>query len=321
MEIWTEKYRPKKLDEIIGQKNVVKRLKQFVKNKNLPHVLFAGPAGIGKTSCALAIAQQLYGDDWSLNFFELNASDERGIDVIRGKIKDFARTMPLGEAPFKIIMLDESDALTREAQQALRRMMEKYTRTCRFILSCNYSSKIIDPIQSRCAVFRFKPIDKEDILMHLSEIAKKEKLKISSDVKVNENPVFLAIHDASEGDMRKAINLLQSCSVVEGKITSDTVFEVASYARPSEIKRVVEQAVSGKLVEARNLLFDTMLKYGLSGLDAVKQLQKMVMQLDMPAQKTALAVQKVAECEFRLVEGADPYIQLEALLAGFMLLK
>ena len=143
--IWTEKYRPKNFSDVKGQKEIVKRVKSFVEQKNMPHLLFAGPAGVGKTSLALVIAKQLFSDSWRQNFLELNASDERGIDVIRVKVKDFARTKAIGDVPFKIIYLDECDALTKEAQQALRRTMENYTSTCRFILGCNYSSKIIDP--------------------------------------------------------------------------------------------------------------------------------------------------------------------------------
>ena len=161
--IWTEKYRPKKFHEIKGQEAVVNRAEAFVKQKNMPHLLFAGPAGTGKTSLSLVIAKNLFKDSWYENFLELNASDERGIDVIRVKVKDFARTRAIGDVPFKIIYLDECDALTKEAQQALRRTMENYTQTCRFILSCNYSSKIIDPIQSRCSVFRFKPLPKKSV--------------------------------------------------------------------------------------------------------------------------------------------------------------
>ena len=152
--IWTEKYRPSTFQEIKGQKEIIEKIQAFVASKNLPHLLFSGPAGVGKTTLALVIAKQLFGEHWRENTLELNASDERGIDVVRVKVKDFARTKAIGEVPFKLIYLDESDALTKEAQQALRRTMENYTKTCRFILSCNYSSKIIDPIQSRCADVR-----------------------------------------------------------------------------------------------------------------------------------------------------------------------
>src|SRR3989339_394548 len=161
--IWTEKYRPASFEEIRGQKEIVEKISAFVKSGNMPHLLFSGPAGVGKTTLALVIAKRLFGENWRQNTLELNASDERGIDVVRVKVKDFARTKSIGDVPFKLIYLDESDALTKEAQQALRRTMENYTQTCRFILSCNYSSKIIDPIQSRCAVFRFKPLEKKDM--------------------------------------------------------------------------------------------------------------------------------------------------------------
>src|SRR3989344_2344760 len=137
-DVWTEKYRPLTLDEVSGQELIVKSLKSFVKNKSLQHLLFVGPAGTGKTTCAIAVARELFGENWRQNILELNASDERGIDVIRNKVKTFARTKAFGDVPFKLIYLDESDALTQEAQQALRRTMENYTKTCRFILSCNY---------------------------------------------------------------------------------------------------------------------------------------------------------------------------------------
>jgi len=181
--IWTEKYRPKEFNDVLGQDEVVKRVEAFVKDRNMPHLLFTGPAGVGKTSLSLVVARQLFGESWHNNFLELNASDERGIDVIRNKVKDFARTRAIGDVPFKIIYLDECDALTREAQQALRRTMENYTQTCRFILSANYSSKIIDPIQSRCAIFKFKPLPKKDILELIEEISKNESFKITDDAK------------------------------------------------------------------------------------------------------------------------------------------
>ena len=159
-EIWIEKYRPEKLDDIVGQDEIIRRLKSYVKTRNLPHLLFSGPPGVGKTAASISIVKEIFGDTWRNNFIELNASDERGIDIIRHKVKDFARMAPLGEADFKVIFLDEADALTNDAQSALRRTMERYSATTRFILSCNYSSKIIEPIQSRCAVYRFKPLSR-----------------------------------------------------------------------------------------------------------------------------------------------------------------
>ena len=171
--IWTEKYRPRVFSDLVGQDDIVKRVSSLVGSFNIPHLLFAGPAGTGKSTMALIIVKELYGTKWTENYLELNASDERGINVVREKVKTFARTKALGNVPFKVIFLDEADALTPEAQQALRRTMENYSATCRFILSCNYSSKIIDPIQSRCAIFRFKLLEKKDIekrrLMHCKD--------------------------------------------------------------------------------------------------------------------------------------------------------
>ncbi len=177
-EIWTEKYRPHKLSDVVGQRDIVERLSSYVRSGNLPHLMFAGPAGTGKTTSALAMAREMYGEAWRDNFIELNASDERGIDVVRGKIKEFARTAPIGGAAFKIIFLDEADALTQDAQAALRRTMERYSRNCRFVLSCNYSSKIIEPIQSRCAIFRFRPVKAESIKHNLQMIAKMENVRV-----------------------------------------------------------------------------------------------------------------------------------------------
>ena len=197
-DIWIEKYRPKILDDVAGQDEIIERLKAYVKTKNVPHLIFAGPAGTGKTTSALALARELFGETWMQNFHELNASDERGIGVVRGKIKDFARTAPIGKTPFKIVFLDEADSLTTDAQSALRRTIEKYTHICRFILSVNYSSKIIEPIQSRCTVFRFNPIKADDIKKYMCKIASAEKLEITPDGL--ETLVFI-----SRGDLRKAI--------------------------------------------------------------------------------------------------------------------
>ncbi|MFC1698320.1 replication factor C small subunit [Nanoarchaeota archaeon] len=309
-EIWTEKYRPKNFSDMKGQKEIVNRIVAFVEQQNMPHLLFSGPAGIGKTTLSLIIARQLFKDSWQTNFLELNASDERGIDIIRNKVKDFARTKAIGDVPFKIIYLDECDALTKEAQQALRRTMENYTQTCRFILSCNYSSKIIDPIQSRCTIFRFKPLKKEDIYEIIDKIAKQENLTI--DEKAKE-----ALFEVCEGDCRRAENILQSCAAVEDNITDELIFSLASTAKPEKLKETLQLAFNGKFIEARNNLLNLMLEYGLSGLDLIKQIQREIWNLDIESKQKVMLIDKCGEIEFRMVEGSDEYLQLEALLAQF----
>ncbi|MDO8481014.1 MAG: replication factor C small subunit [Nanoarchaeota archaeon] len=308
LSMWTEKYRPKRFADVRGQQDIVQRVKAFVEKKNMPHLMFAGPAGVGKTSLALVVARELFGDSWRENFLELNASDERGIDVIRNKVKDFARTRALGDVPFKIIYLDECDALTKEAQQALRRTMENYTQNCRFILGCNYSSKIIDPIQSRCAVFRFKPLEKEDLHKILDAIAKEEGLKIDPAAKE-------ALIKVSEGDVRKLENLLQASATTDNHIKEETIYAMASAARPVDIQRILKLAYEVKFIDARNALLDTMLKDGLSGLDVIKQLQQELWHLDIPGRKKLELVTLCGEAEFRMTEGSDEFLQLEAFLA------
>lgn len=308
--IWIEKYRPRTFAEVEGQQDIVGKLTAFVERGNMPHLLFAGPAGVGKTTLALVIARQLFGDDWRGNFLELNASDERGIDVIRVKVKDFARTRAIGDVPFKIIYLDECDALTREAQQALRRTMENYTQTCRFILSCNYSSKIIDPIQSRCTIFRFKPLSEEEIGRLIDRVAKAEGLTVSE-------KACAALFTVSGGDVRRVENVLQAAATMTKEIGEEQVFSMASYARPTEVSALITLAKESFL-DARKQLLKVMLDYGLSGLDIVKQLQQAIWKLDGVADAQKLEMVKACgEAEFRMVEGSDEHIQLEALLASF----
>ncbi len=310
--LWIEKYRPTTFESIKGQKEILSKIKGFINQKNMPHLLFAGPAGIGKSTTALVIARTLFGETWRENFLELNSSDERGIDVVRTKVKDFARTKALGDVPFKIIFLDECDALTKEAQQALRRTMELYAQTTRFILSCNYSSKILDPIQSRCTVFRFKPLEKEQLFLIFDKIAKEEELHIDASAKE-------ALYQSCNGDCRKAENILQSCAAVGTEITEESIFSLASVANPTEVKEFLSLAMQNKLVLARNKMLDTMLKYGLNGLDLIKQIQKEAWNLEIEDRTKVALIDKCGEIEFRMTEGSDEFLQLEALLAQFTL--
>ncbi|CAB3287464.1 protein of unknown function [Methanocaldococcus lauensis] len=243
----------------------------------------------------------------------LHNSDERGIDVIRTKVKEFARTKPIGDIPFKIIFLDESDALTADAQNALRRIMEKYSNVCRFILSCNYPSKIIPPIQSRCAVFRFSPLKKEDIAKKLKEIAEKENLKLT------ESGLDAIIY-VSEGDLRKAINVLQTAAALSNVIDDEIIYKVSSRARPEEVKKMMELALEGKFMEARDLLYKLMVEWGMSGEDILNQMFREINNLNIDERKKVELADYIGETDFRIVEGANERIQLSSLLAKMALL-
>ena len=312
-EIWTERYRPKTLDEVVGQKHVTERLKAYVASKNMPHLLFTGPAGTGKTTCSLALAKDLFGTEWKGNFIELNASDERGIDVVRGKIKEFARTAPIGNAEFKIIFMDEADALTSDAQAALRRTMERYSKICRFILSCNYSSKIIDPIQSRCAVFRFSPLNADDVRNYLMKIVKNEKVSI-------DDKAMDALVHVARGDMRRAINSLQVAASTGKRIDIDVIYQTTGMAQPAEVRGMIETALSGDFIAARDKLDEMMITYGLSGQDVIRQIHSSFFDISVTDSERVRLIDKTGDIEFRIVEGSNERIQLEALLAYLVMM-
>jgi len=313
-EVWAEKYRPKSLKEVINQKYVVERLKAFVKNKNIPHCLFAGPAGTGKTTCALAMANDLYGKYWKANVLETNASDERGIDIVRHKIKDFSRMKAIGNVPYKLVILDEADALTRDAQQALRRTMENFTRTARFVLICNYSSRIIDPIQSRAAIFRFRPLSEEHQKKYIDRIVKGEKLKIStSGIK--------AILNLAEGDLRRVANLLQASAGMKKNITEDVVYEAAARAKPRDVEEMLKLVMKGNFKDARKRLNDMILIQGLSAEDIIREIHSQIYKLDIPEEDKIKLIDMTGEYDFRVSQGGSELLQLEALLAQFLMLS
>jgi len=313
--MWVEKYRPKALDEVIDHKEVIAHIKQLLKDPaTMPHLLFAGPPGNGKTSVALCVARQLFGKNWRELTMELNASDERGIPMVRERIKMYARLGTIGEAPYRLIILDESDQMTGEAQTALRRIMETSSKTSRFILICNYSSKIIEPIQSRCAIFRFSELQKADVADCLSAIANKEDIKLTSDG-------IDAIWEFCGGDLRRAINTLQAAAVLGKAVTETEVKKIVGRAGPMEVRNMLNKALSGKFTEARDKLYELLITRGVAGTDLIRQINQEVFNLGLKEDEAAKLANLIGEYDFRLIEGANEDIQLSALLAQFATIK
>lgn len=313
--MWVEKYRPKTLDEVVDLKDIVESLKAFMRHpKTMPHLLLAGIPGTGKTTVALCIARELFGQNWKTFTLELNASDERGIDTVRDRVKDFSRysRAAFGNVPFALIILDESDQMTGPAQTALRRIMETSSRTSRFILICNQSGKIIEPIQSRCAIFRFSKLDRKAMVDQLCCIASNEHVKL-------ELAAAEKIVDYAEGDLRHAINAFQAASAYkEGVVDEKTVSLVVGEASPMQVQIMIRKALYGDFVEARKAMYDLMGSYGFSGQDIVKQMQRELFKMSTltPEQKADLS-SIIGEFDYRLTQGANSDIQLSALLAQF----
>ena len=307
--MWSEKYRPKKLSEVVDQKEIVKGIGNLIKSPDIPHMLFAGPAGVGKTTSALCIAVELLGEEWRKNTLELNASDERGIKMVRERVKEFAASIKLTtDKEFgkpKIIILDEADEMTPEAQTALRRIIEDSARTTRFIIICNYLSQIIEPIQSRCVVFRFTRLPKEEITDHLQTICEKEKVKY-------EEKAIAQIFDATGGDLRHSINIMQAAAGM-GSVSAANVTAAVGLSGRSKVGEVLRLALGGKFNEARAKLLELTQVYGMSETDFMKYANQDAYDIKIERPDEFAAI--MAEYDYRLAAGAHPEIQLSALLA------
>jgi len=305
--MWVEKYRPKKISEIVNQKEIMGSLGALLKNQSeMPHLLFSGSAGVGKTSTAICISREILGEYWRDYSLELNASDERGIGMVREKVKKFSRFAGLDtEIPFKIIILDEADEMTSDAQTALRRIIEDTAKYCRFILIANNLSKIIEPIQSRCVVFKFTRISNKEISSQLKFIAQKEKIK--ADEKGLET-----ISDYADGDIRHAINILQAAASM-GSIDVSSVKSVIGLTKTKDVQDVLKLALDGKVSDAREKMIELIKVYGMSESDFLKYINQAVF-----ASKTSNIegiLEIIAKYDYRILVGANPEIQLSALLA------
>ena len=304
--MWVEKYRPTKLSEIVNQTEIIGSLEALIKDPtDMPHLLFSGSAGVGKTTTALCLSRQILGEYAKDCTLDLNASDERGIGMVREKVKKFSRFAGMVDVPFKIIILDEADEMTSDAQTALRRIIEDAAKICRFILIANNVSKIIEPIQSRCAAFKFTSVSEEGIIARLEEIAKKEK------VKTDKNGLK-AIYEYTEGDLRHAINLMQATASLGG-ITEENVKVSAGLTKTSDVDEVLKIALAGKVVEAREKMIELIKVYGMSESDFLKYLNSAVFK--SKHDKLSDILQVIAKYDYRILVGANSEIQLSAMLA------
>ena len=305
--LWVEKYRPSKLDEINSQQNIILSLKSSLVTKNIPHLIFFGPSGCGKTSTILALLKELFGDNYKNRIIELNASDERGINIIRDKIKLYAKQSINNNddsPPWKVIILDEADTMTTDSQFALRRIIEQYSKITRFCMICNYSNKIIDPIISRCSLYRFLPLSYNDILNKLNFICKNENFNCEIDI-------LNKIIDISRGDMRKSINLLQKC--YNNKNNNELLNEISGRIDDTLFNNIIINIKLKNINELNNII-NNIYNQGYSLVNQIILFHNYIIHSDLSNQQKSLAVIMLCDIDQHLIKGCDEYIQFMRLI-------
>nr|CAB3265539.1 replication factor C subunit 5 [Phallusia mammillata] len=312
---WVEKYRPKSLDDLISHEDILKTIRRFMAEDRLPHLLFYGPPGTGKTSTILACAKQLYSvKEFNSMVLELNASDDRGIGIVRNQILSFASTRTIFNKGFKLIILDEADAMTKDAQNALRRVMEKFTENTRFCLICNYLTKIIPAIQSRCTRFRFGPLSTDQMKPRLEHVIEQESLKITEDG-------MTAVVTLACGDMRKALNILQSTSMAHDEVNENTVYTCTGHPKKSDIENILEWMLNKDFTSAYRKVIALKTENGMALQDILLQVHIYVHRIDFPLDVRILLLDKLANIEERLAAGTNEKIQTSSLIAAFQQAK
>lgn len=311
---WVEKYRPNTLEELIAHEEIINILDKLISTNKLPHLLFYGPPGTGKTSTIMACAKKMYGEHYGAMTLTLNASDDRGIDVVRNQIKEFAGTKKLFSSGTKLIILDEADAMTSDAQAALRRVIEKYTSNTRFCMICNYVNKIIPALQSRCTKFRFAPLKPEQITSRLQTVIDSETVAITPGGKE-------AILELAAGDLRRVLNLLQSASMAYDNVTEDSVYLTAGAAMPSVIQRLFIALMNDSFQVAYNTLYKAITEFGYAVCDITTELSLLLIATELPDQVAAYLMDKLSNIEYRLSNGVSERLQLGALVGAFVIAR
>lgn len=320
---WIEKYRPSTLDQIISQNIIVETLNNFIANNELPHLLFHGPPGTGKSSVVIAVAKELYKDKFDVMTMEINASEERGIEVVRNRIIQFANSRSMlfddnNSNMFKLIILDEADAMTPDAQASLRRVIEKYTKNVRFCLICNYIKKIDIAIQSRCTCFRFAPLKTNYIKQKIYDIAKCENIKYTSDG-------LDTIIKRSKGDMRKVLNVLQSVSMAYNEVNENNVDKCLGYPCKSDILNIINNLINNNFDESFNLLKDFKDNQGFSLTDIITEVHEYLVdkllnnnsKIKLTEKQIRIIIQYLGEIDYNVASSTDELTQYAAFIGAF----